>query len=76
MKTMRYRIRVIALVLLASLLVVLSLAVRSIWFPSVPSESFPEATETVSVDSPDPEESPVVESVSPSPQPLYDTYGL
>lgn len=90
MKTMRYRIRVIALVLVCALLAVVLWTARAAWFPDGSEPDEP--AESVSALPPDPwaepvpsppdpasaspesAASPAVET--PSPEPLFNTFGL
>ena len=87
---MRYRIRVIALVLICSLLAVILWIAKSFWFPVLPVEDI--SVVSVSPLQPDPWSNPTPSSSaeslflpeesipppqdSPSPEPLFDTYGL
>lgn len=80
MKTMRYRIRFITLVLVIAVAAVLLWTVRMIWFPSVPLPLSSEVSTPVPSEfapsevSPSPDETSMVETLSP--EPLYDTTGL
>ena len=80
MKTLRYRIRVIAFVLVAALVAVTFMCVRS-FLPQGDSSSQPETPFESPAESVLPEQTPFPES-SPSDDPsattdpLYNTYGL
>ena len=63
MKTMRYRIRVIALALVCALLAVMLWTAKEAWFPADSGTEIPAETET------QPGE-------TPSSGPLFDTFGL
>lgn len=84
MKTMRYRIRVIALALVAALLAVLLWSVRAAWLPSGEPQDIPqESAVSLSPDpavpdaSPAPDESPsTLPEETATPEPLFDTFGL
>ena len=77
LKTMRYRIRVITLLLISALTILLIVCIRTIWFPAgsgpFPSETplEDEIRETDDYLLSTPSSEPSV-----SPDPLYDTYGL
>ena len=77
MKTMRYRIRVIALVLMLALLGMILWCVHDLWLPG---ESMPETT--VSSGTPLPPvdwavtATPAPTEETTTPEPLFDTYGL
>lgn len=89
MKTMRYRIRLITLVLVAALLASLLLCIRTVWIPAasdtepavpseVPAESaLPADVEPTAVPkgAGTPEPAATKEPVA-TPDPLFDTYGL
>ena len=89
MKTLRYRIRLIALALVCALLAAVLWTVKSVWFseeaaPEEPSGSvsspLPDPwAETAPSGSADPlaspEETPA-QAETPSPEPLFDTNGL
>ncbi len=89
MKIMRYRIRIVTLLLVSALLILLFWTVRAAWIPSL-SISLPSvATDAASVSpavfpspaasvSPDvlPSPSSFAAEPTPSPAPLYDTFGL
>lgn len=77
MKTMRYRIRVITLLLIISLIAMILWCVHDIWFPqgfspALPSES-PVSSPSVT---PENTETPVPTEEGPTPEPLFDTFGL
>ena len=90
MKTMRYRIRVIALVLVCALLALILWTAKAAWFPDGGEPDKP--AESVSALPPDPWAAPVPspseqasapleETASPavetpSSEPLFDTFGL
>ena len=90
MKTMRYRIRVIALVLICSLLAVVLWTAKAAWFPA--GDTSENSSTFSSVQTEDPwseptspqagetqdstEETPVQAEEMPSPEPLFDTFGL
>lgn len=90
MKTMRYRIRLIALILVTVLLFLVLWCVHDIWFPSGLSPVFPAETASPSLSPPvTPSPLPATtqaewwETVVPSPtidaltpEPLFDTFGL
>lgn len=89
MKTMRYRIRVIALILVTTLLILVFWCVHDIWFPAgfspaVPAETAsPSATPSVTPSFPVTTQAEWWETAAPSPatdvltpEPLFDTFGL
>ena len=77
MKTMRYRIRIITLVLICALLAVVLLTAKSAWFPDgfapeTPAESTPSVSpatpsESVSLPAPDPWADPAPDAETPLP---------
>ena len=90
MKTMRYRVRVIALVLVCAMLAVVLWTAKEAWFPAVDEPEAP--AETVSSLPPDPwadptpapsgepaaspAETEVPADETPSSGPLFNTFGL
>ena len=79
MKILRYRIRVVTLVLVSALLVLLLWSVRTAWLPSLPELLSPDAaavpSDTVSPES-TPSASAPADGSPPTPAPLYETFGL
>ena len=76
MKTMRYRIRVIALLLVVSFLGVMLWCAHDIWLPSgIFPEMSPEPVPSASAE-PLPSETPSPSPAGPTPEPLFDTFGL
>ena len=89
MKTMRYRIRLITLVLVAALLASLLWCIRTLWIPAV-SDTEQETPSEVPAESVLPAsaaptavpkgsgtpESSATEEPAATPNPLFDTYGL
>ena len=90
MKTLRYRIRVIALALVCALLAAVIWTVKSAWFSdAVVPEPPADAVSSVPPDpwadpvpagtsgpQASPEETPLPAEETPSPEPLFDTTGL
>ena len=91
MKTMRYRIRIITLVLICALLAVVLLTAKSAWLPDGISPETPEETAQPVFSEPpssspagsDPwaDPAPASETVPPAeetaaPDPLFNTFGL
>ena len=88
MKIMRYRIRVVALILICAILAVLLWIIEASWFQNTP----PEENLPVTLSSPDLGSGPVwdqdhgttvpadsaeiITESTPSPEPLFDTSGL
>ena len=85
MKTMRYRIRMITLLLVCALLFSVLLCVRSVWFPSGLVIGKPEVSPDPVLFPASPEITPApsgqwpplpADNALPSPEPLFDTFGL
>ena len=91
MKTIRYRIRIITLVLICALLAVVLWTAKSAWFPDIIGPENPEETAqpvfseapSASPADPDPwaDPSPAAEATPPAeetaaPDPLFNTFGL
>lgn len=90
MKTLRHRIRIITLVMISALLMMILWTARSVWFPDGIVPETP--AEPVSDAQPDPWAAPVPAGTgetlkltddplpsgeeTPSPEPLFNTYGL
>ena len=82
MKTLRYRIRVIALALVCALLATVLWTAKTVWFPDADVPALPSAAVSSPPDpwaepapsrTPDPGTAP---EETPAPDPLFDTTGL
>lgn len=84
MKMLRYRIRVIALVLIIALLAVPLWSIRAFWFPSdmsqnISQDSFVSPSQSPAIPDASPalsEEPSVFPEETITPEPLFDTFGL